>query len=277
MSEHEKSVDKLVGQYSFLADAAFIELQNSINVSKDQNDTMKNNNAFVTRAVNLVFGTQDKKQHQVNEEFTNAIEKLSELDERRVKQLIQTQQGLKKTISAILELKKDVRVWKERFELALSSLDERVNVLEQKVAIRDRVRTVINKWQCQDDQISAYFSLVMLLTQLKWECISNDEIEDSVFLEWVKSEVLAAFKSKFGCSPEQLVPIYHEIELAKLDKDKSPIMLDAIKLALGSIENSMYQFTSKVLLEGIQENEFDVMPVMSVSRLTSSLLEGRLR
>ena len=125
--------------------------------------------------------------------------------------------------------------------------------------------------------MSAYFSLVMLLTQLKWECIGNGELEDSVFLEWVKSEVLAAFKNKFDCTPEQLVPIYHEIELAKIDKDKSPIMLDAINLALGSVENSMYQFTSQMLLDDLHENECEIMPVMSVSRLTSSLLEGRLR
>ncbi|MDT3275897.1 hypothetical protein Q4Q54_20805 [Shewanella sp. SP2S2-4] len=277
MSDHEKTVDKLVGQYSFLADVAFIELQNSINVSKDQNNALKNKNSFVTRAVNLVFGTQDKKQHQINEEFTNAIEKLSELDERRVKQLIQTQQGLKKTISALLELKKDVSVWKERFETALNSLDQRVSVLEQKIDIRDRVRTVINNWKSQNDQMQAYFSLVMLLTQLKWECIGNGELEDSVFCDWVKSEVLAAFKIKFGCTPEQLVPIYHEIELAKLAKDKSPIMLDAINLALGSVENPMYQFTSKMLLDDLHGTECVIMPVMSVSRLTSSLLEGRLR
>lgn len=277
MSEQEKSVDKLLGQYSFLADSAFIELQNAVGVSKDQNSTLKSDNAFVDRALNLVFGTQDKKQHQINNELITAIEKLSELDERRVKQLIQTQQGLKKAITALLELKKDVSVWQEHFELALNSLDKRVALLEQKIDIRDRVRTIINNWKSQNDQMPAYFSLVMLLTQLKWECIGNGEIEDSVFLEWVKSEVLAAFKNKFGCTPEQLVPIYHEIELAKLDKDKSPIMLDAIKLALGSVENSMYQATSQMLLDDLDENECDIMPVMSVSRLTSTLLEGRLR
>ncbi len=277
MRDHEKSVETLVDQYSFLADAAFIELQNAIDVSKEQNKALKNNNAFCDRAINLIFGTQDKKQYQVNEELTTAIEKLSELDERRVKQLLQTQQGLKKTISALLELKKDVNAWKGHFEKALNSLDGRVSALEQKIDIRDRVRTVINKWQIQDDQMPAYFSLVMLLTQLKWECLGNDELEDGVFIEWVKSEVLTAFKNKFGCTPEQLVPIYHEIELAKVDKDKTPIMLDAIKLALGSVENPLYSATSQMLLDNLEEDECDLMPVMSVSRLTSSLLEGRVR
>lgn len=276
MNKQEKSVEKLVGQYSFLSDAAFIELKNAINVSKDQNNALKSNNAFCVRALNLIFGTQDKKQHQINEDLTIAIEKLAELDERRVKQLLQTQQGLRKTIIALIELKKDVNVWKEHFETALNSLDARVSVLEQKIDIRDRVKTVINKWQVQDDQMSAYFSLVMLLTQLKWECLCSDELENRVFMELVKSEVLAAFHIKFGCPSEQLVPIYHEIELAKSVKDDSPIMLDAIKLALGSVENPLYDSTLKMLLDELREDRSDIMPVMSVARLTSSLLEGKL-
>lgn len=276
MNEQEKSVEKLVGQYSFLSDVAFIELKNAINVSKDQSKALKRNNAFCDRALNLIFGTQDKKQHQINEDLTIAIEKLAELDERRIKQLLQTQQGLKKTISALIELKKDVNVWKEHFETALNSLDARVSVLEQKIDIRDRVKTAINKWQVQDEQMSAYFSLVMLLTQLKWECLCSDELENRVFMEWVKSEVLAAFNNKYRCTPEQLVPIYYEIELAKSGKGDSLIMLDAIKLALGSVENHLYESTTKMLLDEVSEEECDIMPVMSVARLTSSLIEGRV-
>ncbi|MFM5259366.1 hypothetical protein [Aeromonas hydrophila] len=276
MSEHGKQVDKLVGQYSFLADVAFIEINNAISVSEDQNNTLKSNNKFIDRAINLLFGTQDKKQYQINKEHITAIEKLTELDERRVKQLIQTQHGLKKTISALLEFKKEVGSWTDSFELSLNSLGCRVTMLEQKIDIRDRIKTIINNWQSQDDQLPAYFSLVMLLTQLKWDSIGNDAIGDSVFMAWVKSEVLAAFKHKFGCTPDQLVPIYHEIELAKMYEANCPIMLDAINLALGCVENQIYKFTSRMLLSDTKESEFDVMPVMSVSRLTSSLLEGRL-
>lgn len=276
MSEHGKHVEELVGKYSFLADVAFIEIHNTISVSEDQNNTLKSNNKFIDRAINLLFGTQDKKQYQINKDHITAIEKLTELDERRVKQLIQTQQGLKKTISALLEFKKEAGSWKDSFECSLNSLGCRVTMLEQKIDIRDRVKTIINNWQSQDDQLSAYFSLVMLLTQLKWDCIGNDAIGDSVFMAWVKSEVLASFKHKFGCMPDQLVPIHHEIELVKMYEANFPIMLDAINLALGCVENQMYKFTSEMLLRNKKENEFNVMPVMSVSRLTSSLLEGRL-
>jgi len=272
-TEQQKTVEKLVSHYSFLSDAAFIELQNAINVSKDKNNSLKSNNTFVGRAANLMFGLDDKRQHQINSDFILSIEALEKLDERRAKQLLQTQQGLKKTIKALSALKAEFNDCRSSLEQTLSVLDLRVSEVEKGINTRDRIKTIINNWLILEDDMPAYFSLLMLLTQLKWDCLNKKSLEEKDFKNWIKSEVLVAFQSKFDCLPHQLVPVVYEI---KSVRGATPEILDAINLALKTVDNPMYELTSQVLLENNLAIEAESMPILSVERLTSSLLEGEL-
>ena len=269
--EQQKTVEKLVSQYSFLSDAAFIELQNAINVLKDNNK--ESNNTFVDRIANLMFGEDEKRQHQINSDLILSIEALEKLDERRAKQLLQTQQGLKKTIKVLSALKAEFIDYRSNLEQTLTVLDHRVSDIEKGINIRDRIKTIINSWLILKDGMPAYFSLLMLFTQLKWDCLDEESLEDEDFKNWIKSEVLVAFQNKFDCLPHQLIPVVYEI---KSVRSATPEILDAINLALKTVDNSMYELTFKVLFENSLAIKTETMPVISIERLTSSLLEGAL-
>lgn len=261
--------DKLLEQYPFLQDAAFIELNNAIEVSRDQNSTLKNNNTFVSRVFNLAFGKQDLQQTQINGEFNSAIQQLVSLDKRRIKQILKTKQGLKETLAALVKLKVDYLEFKEKIEETICFINIEIEELKKGFTIRDRVKTILNNWELNDLDISPYCQLTLLIAQLRWADLESLAIKDKDFKEWLKSELVKSCCNKFGCKPEQLVPV--NAVLKELSHEEQSVK-DALKLALPSINNNISIQTQRILLNELQTS--NLQPVMSLKSLSSKLLEG---
>jgi len=272
MSLEDKKIsmeDKLLNQYSFLQDAAFIELNNIIEVSEDQNNSLKADNSFLCRAANIVFGTRDVKQVQINAEHNDAIKNFVRLDARRASQLLKTKQGLKKTLAAVIALKNEHIELKLDFEQSIQHIESEIQSISHGITTRDRVKTTLNYWEISDIDMSPYSQMVLLLAQLKWTGFDNLAKTDEDFKNWLKSELIKACCNKFGCKAEQLVPLHSVIENLKLEKIE---VQEALKLALPSFDHDITNRTQSVLIGDL--NQASLQPVLSMRRLTSQLLDG---
>jgi len=268
--DKKKSIeDKLLDQYSFLYDASFIELNNIIEVSEDQNNSLKANNSFLRRTANLVFGTRDVKQVQINAEHNDAIKNFVKLDARRASQLLKTKQGLKKTLEAVIALKNEHTTLKLDFKQSIKHIESEIESIKYGIITRDRVKTTLNYWEISEIDMSPYSQMILLLAQLKWTGFDNLVKTDEDFKNWLKSELIKASCKKFGCKAEQLVPLHSVIENLKLEKVE---VQDALKLALPSFDHVITNRTQSVLLEDL--NQTSLQPVLSMQRLTSQLLDG---
>nr|WP_075519100.1 hypothetical protein [Moritella viscosa]SHO18075.1 Putative uncharacterized protein [Moritella viscosa] len=261
--------DQLINQYSFLQDAAFIELNNAIGVSEDQNKYLKSGNSFLKRVTNIVFGTRDAKQIQINEEHNVAIKKFVQLDKRRASQLLKTKQGLKKTLIALVALKKEHIEFKLDVDQSIQNIESDIQYLNKGISTRDRVKTTLNYWEINDISMSPYSQLILLLAQLKWTEFEELAKTDEDFKNWMKSELIKACCNKFGCKAQQLVPLNSVINDLKLEEK---IIQDALKLALPSFNHIILNQTQSVLMGEI--NQANMQPILSLQRLSDQLLEG---
>jgi len=261
--------DELVTDYSFLQDASFIELNNCTEVSEDQNHKLKTNNTFLSRASNLIFGTRDVKQVQINTEHNKAFKVFAELDQRRASQILKTKQGLKKTLLVLIALKKEHAELKIVFEQKIKNIEGEIEAINQGISIRDRVKTILNYWELSDIPMSPYSQMILLLAQLKWTSFESLAWKDEDFKNWLKSELIKVCCKKFNCKIQQLIPL----EAVILDlRNESKEVQDALMLALPSLNHKIANQTQSLLLG--QLNQINLLPVMSIKRLSQELLEG---
>jgi hypothetical protein len=265
------SEEDLVRLYSFLQDAAFIELNNAINVADDQNTDLQFDSSFICRMKNLVFGTKDVKNLQINKEQNQALRQLLKLDQRKTSQILSTKHGLKQALTALVDLKTNQQQLKTDIEQTVSFLQCEIDGLTKGMMTRDSIKKTINYWEINTLDISPYCQIILLIAQLKWTELGEQTSLDNSLREWVKSEIIASFCRKFSCNPAQLVPINSVISQLK-SEDK--IIQDALTLALPEIIHPISEQSQLVLLN--ESSTIALQPVLSMKRLSEQLLDGVL-